>query len=126
IVKDAPRIDTDQALSPEDEISLYRYYRVPTGEVDPSTFGGGNADTVENQKSVVYDSDDRKNVTESRPTRGTEDLSETRDAADTQNTGEQASGRMRMRRYVIVEEEVPVDSDQGAPGTPETPRDSHS
>jgi PRC-barrel domain len=126
VVKDAPRIDTDQALSPEDELSLYRYYRIPTGDVDTSTVGGGNADTREKQESGLDDSDDRHDATESRTTADTEDLSETRDAVGTQNTGEQASGRMRMRRYVIVEEEVPVDSDQGEPGTPGTPRDQRS
>jgi PRC-barrel domain len=125
VVKDAPRIDTDQALSAEDEISLYRYYRVPTGEVDPSTFSG-DTDRVDEQ-SARDDSDDRRNVTEARTTADTEDLSETRESADTMNKAEQTSGRMRMRRYVIVEEEVPVDSDQGVPGTPDNnPRDPHN
>jgi hypothetical protein len=129
VVKDAPRIDTDQALSAEDEISLYRYYRVPTGEVDPSTFSAGNAERVDETKTVSDDSDDLddgRNVTEGRTTADTEDLSETRDAAETHHTDEQTAGRMRMRRYVIVEEEVPVDSDQGVPGTPESPRDPQS
>jgi len=129
VVKDAPRIDTDQALSAEDEISLYRYYRVPTGEVDPSTFSGGSADRVDESRTDSDDSDDpadRRNVTEARTTADTEDLSETRDAAETHHTGEQTAGRMRMRRYVIVEEEVPVDSDQGVPGTPESRRDPQS
>lgn len=126
VVKDAPRIDTDQALSQEDELSLYRYYRVPTGDVDPSTGGSSRAGTVGEQKPGLDESDDRHNGTESRTTAGTEDLPETRDAGDTPKTGEQTSGRVRMRRYVIVEEEVPVDSDQGEPGTPGTPRDPRS
>ncbi len=179
VVKDAPRVDTDQALSAEDEISLYRYYRIPTGEVDPSTFSDGNADRagdrvdervddrvdervndnqpqaaapvaahavaeperadddrpiaerlaeatrrfVEKQKSGSDDSTQTRDEAEARTTADTEDLSETRNVTDSQTPGEQSSGRMRMRRYVIVEEEVPMDSDQGVPGTPGTHRD---
>jgi len=36
-IKDAPRIDTDSALSPEEEDELYRYYNVSSGT---STYTG--------------------------------------------------------------------------------------
>lgn len=49
LVKDAPRIDTDEALEPQEEDELYRYYGLasvePTGEQDASadTPDGGSS-----------------------------------------------------------------------------------
>lgn len=42
-IKAAPRIDTDEALSPEDEENLYRYYAVHSGDGDS---GDGDAATA--------------------------------------------------------------------------------
>ncbi len=163
VVKDAPRIDTDAALSPEDERSLYRYYGMPTDDVDEGdvaradreNVGGGNTEPppevpvsapvaaaapapgtqqrheqpaddrpiseqlaeatrrfVEKQKSGSDTS--ATDPTDAHSSPGTESVADTRgDARVEEQSTEPSSGRMRMRKYVIVEEQVPIDSDEG-------------
>lgn len=200
VVKDAPRIDTDQALSPEDERSLYRYYGMPTDDVDEGdvvdvdrgnvdddrgNVGGGNTEPspgvpvsapvataapapgapqrheqladdrpiaeqlaeatrrfVERQKSGsgtsetdtanTHTSDTatsdtetvRAGTSDTRPSSAAETVADTRDDAGAHESTEQSSGRMRMRKYVIVEEQVPIDSDEGLGNDLGTPRQS--
>lgn len=48
-IKAAPRIDTDEALSPEDEENLYRYYAVHSGDAD--TDRSAETDRVETDRA---------------------------------------------------------------------------
>lgn len=153
VVKDAPRIDTGQALSPTDETSLYRYYRIPTENDQPSHADQHDLrrDDQQDLRDDEYDDsrrdeDDglRRDEPDGRasgaavaaaataPGAGTRedrdrrdgDLTTDQDAHDANGRPDDAgdvasaapsSGRTRMRRYVIVEEEVPVDGDSDRP-----------
>lgn len=72
VVKDAPRIDSGGALSPADERSLYRYYRVP---VTPTTDSGDGMDTADYNDTV-------------------------RSTAEPEDDSTSEPGISRMRRYV--------------------------
>jgi uncharacterized protein (TIGR02271 family) len=89
LIKDAPRIDADGALSPEEEQILYRHY------------GVGHAD------GRLDDSGDRANrsdsVTDTAMTRSEERL--------VVGTQQREAGRARLRKYVVTEhvtQTVPV------------------
>ena len=103
-VKDAPKIDTDGHLSPEEEQELYRYYGL----------GGGTAD-------AGYATDGPSYATDTDTTRGTvghDTSGPTTDDAMTRSeerlsvgTRSEEVGRARLRKYVVTEnvtETVPV------------------
>jgi stress response protein YsnF len=94
MVKDAPHVDADGHLSPEDERQLYAYY------------------------SVDYDAASYGETTYGDPVEGTSDVSAADDDAMTRSeekvevgTTTQESGRARLRKYVVTEnvtQTVPV------------------
>jgi uncharacterized protein (TIGR02271 family) len=104
-VKDAPRVDADGHLSPEEEDALYRYYRL------------GGTDDLES-RSAGYDGGAEYDDTERRGTVGHDTSGPTTDNAMTRseerlNVGTQTreSGRARLRKYVVTEnvtQTVPV------------------
>ena len=110
-VKDAPRIDDDGSISPDEEEQLYAYYGIsnrgdavdgtPSDLDDPSEANDNRADRVGERGVVGQDT--------SGPT--TDDamtLSEERLRVGTQ---QRESGRARLRKYVVTEnvtETVPV------------------
>jgi uncharacterized protein (TIGR02271 family) len=104
-VKDAPKIDTDGHLSPQEEQELYRYYGMGAGTETGMTAGiadTGRTDTdVNTHGTVGHDT--------SGPT--TDDamtLSEERLSVGTRS---EEVGRARLRKYVVTEnvtETVPV------------------
>jgi uncharacterized protein (TIGR02271 family) len=104
-VKDAPKIDTDGHLSPEEEQELYRYYSMG-GQTHGQTTDAGMAGTA------GYD-DVNRHGTKGHDTSGptTDDamtLSEERVNVGTQQV---ETGRARLRKYVVTEnvtETVPV------------------
>ncbi|CAA9274221.1 MAG: putative conserved domain protein [uncultured Blastococcus sp.] len=118
-VKDAPKIDTDGHLSPQEEQELYRYYGMGAGTdtaqtmtTTESTTGmagtgmTGRTDTDMNERGTVgHDT--------SGPT--TDDamtLSEERLSVGTRS---QETGRARLRKYVVTEnvtETVPVSHEE--------------
>ncbi|MCU1443055.1 MAG: hypothetical protein JWQ59_1205 [Cryobacterium sp.] len=129
IVKDAPRIDTDSELSPADELGLYRYYSLPTAQArgddetsdstvreQPQSGGatraavprGGASDSPREPSRADTTDVDTAPVTPLEPTR--EGDTGTTDVEPEQGAGD-ASTPMRMRKYVIVEEQIPVESD---------------
>lgn len=88
LVKDAPRIDTDEALTPQAEDDLYRYYRMGTD---------ASADGREDDRTDVAAQHD---AVEHGDTKGPDD-------ADAPTTGES----LRLRKYTVTEEQnvtVPV------------------
>jgi uncharacterized protein (TIGR02271 family) len=117
-VKDAPRIDTDGALSPAEEDQLYRYYNMGAGETSThsgtndftggtDTYAGttGTTDTTSSAGTVGYDTsgpttDDAMTRSEERLNVGTERVQ---------------TGRARLRKYVVTEQQtvtVPVEREE--------------
>jgi len=109
-VKDAPRVDADQTLSPEEEDKLYAYYGL-SGTRD----AGGAGYDVEN---VDRATDGNADATDSPGTVGRDTSGPTTDEAMTRseerlNVGTQTreAGRARLRKYVVTEnvtQTVPV------------------
>ena len=105
-VKDAPRVDADRHLTPDEEASLYAYYGLG---------GVGNDD----DRGADYDrgADADRTATVGRDTSGptTDDamtLSEERLRVGTQT---REAGRARLRKYVVTEnvtETVPVSREE--------------
>jgi uncharacterized protein (TIGR02271 family) len=119
-VKDAPRIDTNGHLSPEEEAELYRYYGLsdsgtpsaPTGSAD---MGGDRDRNRDRDRDGVFDDVEGRTVghdtsgptTDSAMTRSEEHL----------NVGTQRveAGRARLRKYVVTENQtatVPVSREE--------------
>jgi uncharacterized protein (TIGR02271 family) len=115
-VKDAPKIDTDGHLSPQDEEELYRYYGMGgswTGTETTGTVGTtGRADT---DRDGVYDDVEGRTVghdtsgptTDNAMTRSEERLSV--------GTRQAEVGRGRLRKFVVTEnvtQTVPVSREE--------------
>ena len=116
-VKDAPKIDTDGHLSPQEEEELYRYYGLGTGTTagtqvtDTTTTDTTTTDTTtsgagfENRPAVGHD-------TSGPTTDNAMTLSEERLSVGTRQT---EAGRARLRKYVVTEnvtETVPVSREE--------------
>jgi uncharacterized protein (TIGR02271 family) len=105
-VKDAPKIDTDGHLSPQEEQELYRYYGMGTGTAGMET--AGMTETT--------------GMTETRGTVGHDTSGPTTDDAMTRSeerlnvgTRSEEVGRARLRKYVVTEnvtETVPVSREE--------------
>jgi len=103
-VKDAPNVDPDGHLSPEQEAELYRYYELDygTGDADYATTG---TDTADRDTTVGHDTSGP--TTDEAMTRSEEELKV--------GTTRQESGRVRLRKYVVtenVETTVPVSREE--------------
>ena len=115
-VKDAPKIDTDGHLSPQEEQELYRYYGLGTGTDEHRTTG--------QTTGVAGDRDDRHRhrPTGRRGTVGHDTSGPTTDDAMTRSeerlnvgTRSEEVGRARLRKYVVTEnvtETVPVSREE--------------
>ena len=105
-VKDAPRVDADGHLSPDEEASLYRYYRLEDAgaESDRGAVDDRGADDDEGaDRPATGGRDTSSPTTDDAMTRSEERL----------NVGTQTSeaGRARLRKYVVTEnvtQTVPV------------------
>jgi uncharacterized protein (TIGR02271 family) len=105
-VKDAPKIDTDGHLSPQEEQELYRYYGMGTGTAGVETTGTGDAGMrnmggAETRGTVGHDTSGP--TTDDAMTRSEERLNV--------GTRSEEVGRARLRKYVVTEnvtETVPV------------------
>ncbi|SFT63414.1 conserved domain-containing protein [Geodermatophilus amargosae] len=141
-VKDAPKIDTDGHLSPQEEQELYRYYGLGTGTqtttqtTDTGTAGTYATDQSRSQQDLTtagtgtvgtagYTDRDRDGVRddlETRDTVGHDTSGPTTDNAMTRseehlNVGVQRveAGRARLRKYVVTEnvtQTVPVSREE--------------
>ena len=115
-VKDAPRIDTDGHLSPEEEAELYRYYGLSDSATSsaptPSADTGGQRDR---DRDGVFDDVEGRTV-------GHDTSGPTTDSAMTRSeehldvgTRRVEAGRARLRKYVVTEnvtQTVPVSREQ--------------
>ena len=108
-VKDAPKIDTDGHLSPQEEQELYRYYGMGTGT--DTAFQTTGTETTGTETTGYADTDARGTV--GHDTSGpTTDNAMTR-SEERLNVGTRSEevGRARLRKYVVSEnvtESVPV------------------
>jgi uncharacterized protein (TIGR02271 family) len=114
-VKDAPKIDTDGHLSPQEEQELYRYYGLgadtttsttnTTGVAGTQTTGVAQTDTTNTHGTVGRDTSGP--TTDNAMTRSEERLSV--------GTRTEEVGRARLRKYVVSEnvtETVPVSREE--------------
>ncbi|WP_040338794.1 DUF2382 domain-containing protein [Candidatus Blastococcus massiliensis] len=123
-VKDAPKIDTDGHLSPQEEQELYRYYGMTggtgTGMTDQGmdledTSGRGMAGT--GMAGTGTDTDRNRHGTVGRDTSGptTDDAMTRSEERLNVGTQRQEAGRARLRKYVVTEnvtETVPVSHEE--------------
>ncbi|BDZ46705.1 PRC and DUF2382 domain-containing protein [Naasia aerilata] len=119
MVKDAPRIDTDGALSPEEEDQLYRYYGIGAGE---TTTHSGTNDYAAGTDYTGTEFAGRTDTTSSAGTVGYDTSGPTTDSAMTRseehlNVGTERvqTGRARLRKYVVTENQtvtVPVEREE--------------
>jgi uncharacterized protein (TIGR02271 family) len=103
-VKDAPNIDTDGSLTPDEERTLYDYYgRGADFDTDRSTSGSdGDADA---DQTVGHDTSGP--TTDDAMTRSEEELQV--------GTERRETGRARLRKYVVTEQKtvtVPVEREE--------------
>ena len=117
-VKDAPKIDTDGHLSPQEEEELYRYYGMGAGGETTTTT------TTETTTGVAGTgvTDTGVRDTDTRPAVGHDTSGPTTDNAMTRSeerlnvgTRSQEVGRARLRKYVVTEnvtETVPVSREE--------------
>ena len=121
-VKDAPKIDTDGHLSPQEEQELYRYYGMGAGTgtgmttgTETGMAGTGMAGTEQTTTNTGAGFDDRPAVghdTSGPTTDNAMTLSEERLNVGTRS---EEVGRARLRKYVVTEnvtETVPVSREE--------------
>jgi uncharacterized protein (TIGR02271 family) len=102
LVKDAPRIDTDQHLSEAEEQQLWRHY-----DLD---YGAGYADT---DRAATYEERDTVGRDVSGPT--TDDAMTRSEEELRVGTTQRERGRARLRKYVTTEQQqvtVPVQREE--------------
>jgi uncharacterized protein (TIGR02271 family) len=114
-VKDAPKIDTDGHLSPQEEQELYRYYGMGTGTDTAQTV------TTDTTRTTGIDTG-RDTDFDARGTVGHDTSGPTTDNAMTRSeeqlnvgTRSEEVGRARLRKYVVTEnvsETVPVSREE--------------
>jgi len=107
LVKDAPRIDTDQHLSEAEEQELWRHYGLD--------YGSGYSDTADGDGDAVYDQ--VQDTAVGRDVSGpTTDEAMTRSEEELQvGTQTREAGRARLRKYVTTETQqvtVPVQREE--------------
>jgi uncharacterized protein (TIGR02271 family) len=115
-VKDAPKIDTDGHLSPQEEQELYRYYGMGNGTETAQTT------TTESTTGMVGTTGTDTRDTDTRGAVGHDTSGPTTDNAMTRSeerldvgTRSEEVGRARLRKYVVTEnvtETVPVSREE--------------
>jgi uncharacterized protein (TIGR02271 family) len=115
-VKDAPKVDTDGHLSPQEEEELYRYYGLGGGTTQTttteSTTGMATTGMAETATSDVNERGTVGHDTSGPTTDNAMTLSEERLNVGTRS---QEVGRARLRKYVVTEnvtETVPVSREE--------------
>jgi len=128
-VKDAPRIESDGNLSPEEEDRLYRHYEIGGGtsgytDTTHTTTGTAGLNDRTNDRDVDIDTSGRRaDLTDTdRGTVGHDTSGPTTDDAMTRSeeqlrvgTERREAGRARMRKYVVTEnvtKTVPVSREE--------------
>jgi uncharacterized protein (TIGR02271 family) len=126
-VKDAPKIDTDGHLSPQEEQELYRYYGMGSGGTGQQTTGREHVAGTETTTGMALEdtsgrhmagtgtvgTDTNRHGTVGHDTSGptTDDAMTRSEERMTVGTTSQETGRARLRKYVVSEnvtQTVPV------------------
>ena len=103
VVKDAPRVDADGDLTPEEEQRLYDHYGLTS--TSSSGYTAGDVDDDRDRDTVGYDTSGP--TTDDAMTRSEERLNV--------GTRSQEAGRARLRKYVVTEnvtQTVPVSREE--------------
>src|SRR5687768_4001550 len=100
-VKDAPKIDADGHLSPQEEEELYRYYGVGNGLTTGTTTTTGIADTT-TRSPGFSDTDTRGTVGHDTSGPTTDDAMTRSEERLTVGTEAQEVGRARLRKFVVT------------------------
>jgi uncharacterized protein (TIGR02271 family) len=122
-VKDAPKVDTDGHLSPQEEQELYRYYGMGAGTETAQTTTTtqtttGMADTGtrrDTDRDGVYDDVEGRTVGHDTSGPTTDDAMTLSEERLNVGTRSQEVGRARLRKYVVTEnvtETVPVSHEE--------------
>jgi uncharacterized protein (TIGR02271 family) len=124
-VKDAPKIDADGHLSPQEEQELYRYYDLgftggttDAGRTDTGLVDTGRTDTTTGMAGAGYtgtDSDARGTVGHDTSGPTTDDAMTRSEERLNVGTRSEEIGRARLRKYVVTEnatETVPVSREE--------------
>ena len=90
-VREAPSVEPDGELSPEEEESLYRYYDLRYGGPEPAEDASGDA-----PPEGAGDADASEPATDTAMTRSEEEL--------TVGKSQREAGRVRLRKYVVTEQ----------------------
>jgi uncharacterized protein (TIGR02271 family) len=115
LVKDTPRIDTDQHLSEAEEQQLWAHYGLDYGTGNETGTTAGYTDTADRDGDGIYDQ--VRDTAVGRDTSGpTTDAAMTRSEEELQvGTRTRERGRARLRKYVVTEEQqvtVPVQREE--------------
>ena len=132
VIKDAPKVDADQHLSPAEEEELYRYYemnydggRTAGTDRDRNAAAAGVAGTAAGERHADHDAADRDRlaadrdrtaVDQDRRVAAGEDASVVRHEERLNvGTQEREAGHARLRKYVVTDHEtvdVPVEREE--------------
>lgn len=123
VVKDAPKVDADQHLSPSEEDELYRYYEMNYDDGRGTEHGHDDRDRTDaaaaGTAGVAAEAGpgrDREVVDQDRQDSDREDASVVRHEERLNvGTREREAGRARLRKYVVTEHEtvdVPVEREE--------------
>ncbi|WP_144942867.1 MULTISPECIES: DUF2382 domain-containing protein [Kocuria] len=126
VIKDAPKVDADQHLSPAEEEELYRYYELNYDDGRTAGTAAAGRDRrdgdVADRDAVVADRDraagdqDRAAVDQDRAAVAGEDASVVRHEERLNvGTQEREAGHARLRKYVVTDHEtvdVPVEREE--------------
>ena len=111
-VSDAPSIDPDGQLSAEEETRLFEHYGVPYTQ-EGSVTAEGQPSGVQRQETDRSD--------EGRDTSGPTTDEMTRSEEDVHvGTRERQSGRVRLRKYVVIEDDVVAEDEVPVVGSVRT------
>lgn len=120
VIKDAPKVDADQHLSPAEEEELYRYYEMNYD--DGRAAGERRADDAADRDRLAADRDrdvtdrDRADAGQDRHVAAGENASVTRHEEQLHvDTQEREAGHARLRKYVVTDHEtvdVPVEREE--------------
>ncbi|SNR70600.1 DUF2382 domain-containing protein [Blastococcus mobilis] len=122
-VKDAPKIDTEGHLSPQEEEELYRYYGMGGGTdtaqtmttTETTTGMAGTGTTTGMADTGTTDTDTRGTVGHDTSGPTTDDAMTRSEERLNVGTRSQEAGRARLRKYVVTEnvtETVPVSREE--------------
>jgi uncharacterized protein (TIGR02271 family) len=110
-VKDAPKIDTDGHLSPQEEQELYSYYGMGTGTAGTETTGFETTGTGDAGMRNMGGAETRGTVGHDTSGPTTDDAMTRSEERLNVGTRSEEVGRARLRKYVVTEnvtETVPV------------------